>query len=73
MNRGAGDGLKITVEQRFFEDKRAVTWVKMQTEKIENNVNDKVNRCMKWLIFFLTNTFPLDKNLNCCLVPAIYR
>ena len=32
------------MEYRFFGDKRMVTWVKMQIEKIENNVKDKVNR-----------------------------
>ena len=47
VNRGAGDGLQIPVECRFFGDKRAVTWEKMQIEKIENNVNDKLNKCMK--------------------------
>ena len=48
VNRGAGDGLEIPVEYRFFGDKTAVTWMKMQIEKIENNVNDKANKCMKY-------------------------
>ena len=47
VNRGACDGLEIPVVYRFFGDKRAVTWVKMQVEKIVKNVNYKVNRCMK--------------------------
>ena len=47
VNRGAGNGLEIPVKYRFFEDKRAVTLVKMQIAKIENNVNDKMNRYMK--------------------------
>ena len=47
VNRGAGNGLEIPVKYRFFRDKKVVTWVKMQTEQIESNVNDKVNRCMK--------------------------
>ena len=47
VNRGHGDGLEISVEYTFFGDKRGVTWVKMKIKKIENNVNDKVSRCMK--------------------------
>ena len=35
VNHGAGGGLEIPVEYRFFEDKRTVTWTKMQMEKIE--------------------------------------
>ena len=42
----AGDGLEIPVEKSFFGDKTAVTWMKMHIEKIENNVNDKLNRCI---------------------------
>ena len=47
VNCGAGGGLEIPVEYRFFEYKKTVIWVKMQIEKIENNVNDKVNKFMK--------------------------
>ena len=47
VNRGADDGLEITVEYRFFGDRKAMTWVKIQIKKIENNVKNKVNRCMK--------------------------
>ena len=47
MKFGAGDGLEIPVECRFFENKKTVNWLKMQTGKIENNVNDKTNRCIK--------------------------
>ena len=47
INCRAGDELEIPVEYRLFGNKRAVTWLKMQIEKIENHVNNKVNRCMK--------------------------
>ena len=47
LNRDAADVLEIPVEYRFFGDKKAMNWLKIQIEKIENNVNNKLNRCMK--------------------------
>ena len=40
VNRGAGDGLEIPVEYRFFGDKRAVSWTENQVKKTtEKTVN----------------------------------
>ena len=47
VNRGAGDGLEIPVEYRFFGDKRAVSWAENQVKKKEQILNASVNKCMK--------------------------
>ena len=47
VNRGAGDGLKIPVEYKFFGDARAVSWAENQIKKTEKNVNILVKKCMR--------------------------
>ena len=46
VNRGAGDGLEIPVEYKFFGDARAVSWTENQIKKTEKNVNILVRKCM---------------------------
>ena len=38
VNRGAGDGLEIPVEYKFFGDARATSWAENQMKKAEKNV-----------------------------------
>ena len=44
VNRGAGDGLEILVEYKFFGDARAVSWIENQIKKTERNVNILVKK-----------------------------
>ena len=47
VNRGAGDGLEITVEYKFFGDARAVSWAENQMKKTEENVNILLKKYMR--------------------------
>ena len=47
VNGGAGDGLEITVEYKFFGAARAVSWAENQIKKTEKNVNILVKKCMR--------------------------
>ena len=47
MNPGAGNGLGIPVEYRFFGEKRTLSQAETQMKKIEDVVNNMENRCMK--------------------------
>ena len=47
VNRGAGDGLEIPVEYKFFGDATAVSWAENQIKKTEKNVNILVKKCMR--------------------------
>ena len=44
VNRGAGDGLEIPVEYKFFGDARAISWAENQIKKIEKNANILVKK-----------------------------
>ena len=46
-NRGAGDGLEISVKYKFFGDARAVSWTENQIKNTEKNVNILVKNCMR--------------------------
>ena len=47
VNRGAGDGLEIPFEYKFFGDARAVSWAENQIKKTEKNVNILVKKIMR--------------------------
>ena len=47
VNRGAGNGLEIPVEYKFFGDARAVSWAENQIKKTEKNVNILLKKCLR--------------------------
>ena len=47
VNRGAGYGLEIPVQCRFVGAEKAVEWAKKNIKKVFENINKKVNKCVK--------------------------
>ena len=58
VNRGAGYGLEIPVQYRFIDAEKAVEWAEKNIKKVFENINKKVNRCVK--------TVKEKKNYNFC-------
>ena len=47
VNRGAGYGLEISVQYRFIGVKKAIEWAEKNIKKVFENINKKVNKCIK--------------------------
>ena len=47
VNRGAGYGLEILVQYRFICARKAVEWAEKNIKKVFENINKKVNKCVK--------------------------
>ena len=47
VNRGAGYGLEIPVQYRFIGAEKAVKWAETNIKKVFENINKKVNKCVK--------------------------
>ena len=47
VDRGAGYGLGILVQYRFIGAVKAVEWAEKNIKKVFENINKKVNKCVK--------------------------
>ena len=47
VNCGAGYVLEISVQYRFISAKKAVEWVEKNIKKVFENINKKINNCVK--------------------------
>ena len=47
INHRAGYGLEIPVQYVFNGDEKALQWAKKNLDSIDENVNEKVGRCLK--------------------------
>ena len=47
VNREAGYGLEIPVHYRFIGAKKVVEWTEKNMKKVFENINKKVNKCVK--------------------------
>ena len=47
VNRGSGYGLEIPVQCRFIGAEKAVEWAEKNMKKVFENINKKVNKCVK--------------------------
>ena len=47
VNRRAGYGLEIPVQYRFIGAEKAVEWAEKNIRKVFENINKKVNKCVK--------------------------
>ena len=47
VDRGAGYGLDILVQYRFIGAVKAVEWAEKNIKKVFENINKKVNKCVK--------------------------
>ena len=47
VNRGADYGLEIPVQYRFIGAEKAVGWAEKNIKKVFENINKKVNKCVK--------------------------
>ena len=47
VNRGAGYGLEIPVQYRFFDAKKAIEWAEKNIQKVFKNIDKKFDKCMK--------------------------
>ena len=47
VNRGAGCDLEIPVQYRFIGAEKAVEWAEKNIKKVFENINKKVNNCVK--------------------------
>ena len=47
VNRGAGYGLEIPAQWRFIGAKKVVKWAGKNIKKVFENINKKVNKCVK--------------------------
>ena len=47
VSRGAGYGLEIPVQCRFIGAEKAVKWAKKNIKNVFENINKKVNKCLK--------------------------
>ena len=47
LNRGAGLGLGIPVDDFFYGDSRVIAWLKNSIEKLDRCITEKVGKCVK--------------------------
>ena len=47
VNRGTGYGLEIPLQYRFIGAEKAVKWAEKNIKKVSENINKKVNKCVK--------------------------
>ena len=47
VNRGAGDGLEIPISVKFIGHSKSIEWITKKINYIENEINRKVEKCMK--------------------------
>ena len=47
VNRGAGYGPEIALLYRFIGAEKAVEWAEKNIKKVFENINKKVNKCVK--------------------------
>ena len=47
VNRGAEFGLKIPLDDTFYEDSRVITWLKKVLEEVDNSRNLKGEKVVK--------------------------
>ena len=46
VNRGAGYGLEIPAEYKFYGNEKIIQWAKGTSDGADNDVNEKVLRCL---------------------------